>query len=71
MKRRTLTIVCVILAVLVLVAGCGKENTPPASGTPSQGSGTNTPDKKEVTLKYWAAPLASNEKVLEVWTEVL
>lgn len=73
MKRKTSTLISMLLVLLILVSGCASGNKPSNNtSTPVPSSGNQEqPVKSNVTLKYWAAPLASNERVIEVWSNVL
>lgn len=57
--------VCTLLAATMVVSGCGKGET---AGDATKGKDDSP--KSEITLKYWAAPLASNERTVEVWSNV-
>ena len=56
MKKKFIVISIVILAAGMFFSACNKSDAPKA--------------KKDVTLTYWAAPLSSNEKTIEVWNKV-
>lgn len=71
MKRKTLSLLSMLLVLMFLVVGC-TSGSKTSNNVQDPGSGDKEePGKTEVTLKYWAAPLASNERVIEVWSKAL
>ncbi len=73
MKRSIHAVVSLLLVVMLVVAGCSSKPVTPSPSTSNNPSDSpnSQPSKSNVTLTYWAAPLASNERTVEVWNSVL
>ena len=71
MKQKLHVLISLLLAAMLVFTGCSSGNTT-ASPTPGANTAGNEEGetKSNVTLKYWAAPLASNARVIEVWGKV-
>lgn len=70
MKRSISAAISLILVFALTMTACAAKPAGSSAATSSSASGSASA-KSNVTLKYWAAPLASNERTVEVWNKVL
>lgn len=73
MKRSIHVVISLLLVFMLLMSGCSSNQpspSPSASANPTASPDASQPAKSDVTLTYWAAPLASNERTIEVWDSV-
>lgn len=72
--KKTIRLVSIFLILTLVLAGCAQSAQPTKSNDSQQapaqsssGQASETASKKQVTLKYWAAPLSKPEIVDKVW----
>lgn len=64
--KKSFKLLSVILIVMLVLAGCGQTTKTGTDQKPAE-KGSEGEPKKQVTLKYWAAPLSKPEIVDKVW----